>query len=32
MQIARALTGDPGNVAADVVALRHRFRTLHYIN
>jgi glycine hydroxymethyltransferase len=30
--IARALTGDPGEVAADVAAFRHRFRTLHYIN
>ena len=32
MLIARALTGDPGEVAADVAAFRHRFRTLHYIN
>ena len=30
--IARALTGDPLEVAADTAALRHRFRTLHYIN
>jgi glycine hydroxymethyltransferase len=30
--IARALTGDPTEVAAEVAAFRHRFRTLHYIN
>jgi hypothetical protein len=30
--IARALTGDPVEVAADVATFRHRFRTLHYIN
>jgi glycine hydroxymethyltransferase len=30
--IARALTGDPLEVAADTAAFRHRFRTLHYIN
>lgn len=30
--IARALTGPPEGVAADVAAFRRRFRTLHYIN
>jgi glycine hydroxymethyltransferase len=30
--IARALAGDPVEVAADTAALRRRFRTLHYIN
>jgi glycine hydroxymethyltransferase len=30
--IARALLGDPQAVAADVAALRQRFRDLHYIN